>query len=377
MEESQVILDKINSDIKEGKSEDEIFQFISSSLSKDPERDEKLIGLLSNIGDSKIAHVLSKILLSTKEKRLKKAIRRCLYRLKSKGVFIDEIPLEGEPVFKPLPTEPSKAFINNYDFYWDRILILQIPSPKMTIVYLFGLMNDHEGLIDFGAISRSKREFLEFFEDIKKRSGTPFIEIDSHYGAFLLSEAYQLSVRRGNPNKDFSLFKPEIEKIKKDFDRPLVYSFLSLGEFESSDLVRKGGELLQKDIFKDWYIEESLIRPYVDEMFEAEESRLILNETQKIERAMGIYEKALFDLFSGERRLIYKRRLEETAYFLMKIGMEEEAKISLAIAMEIEKPLNRLQPNQFLLQLIIKSIRGFLEETYEEQAKNVSLIVKP
>lgn len=378
MEEIQMILEKVNSDIKEGRTEDEIFQSILPSLNKDIEKDEKLIDLLSNVTDPKIAHVLSKILSVTHEKRLKKAIRRSLYRLKSKGVLINEIPFEGEPIFKPLPIEPPKAFINNYDFYWDRTLILGIPSTSKPPIYLFSLLNDNDGLVNFGARIFLKKEFWEFLEDLKKESQTPLIEIDPHYAAFLLIEAYQLSVKKGGPPKSFYQFRPEIERIKKDFDKPLIYSYLNLGDFEYNDiLARKGGELLNKDIFKSWYIEEGLIRPYVDEVLRAKESKLILNEAQRNERLMSIYEKALFELFSGERRLIYKRRLEETAYFLMKIGMEQEAKISLAIAMDLEKPLNRFQSNQFLLQLVVRSIHGFLEEIYEERKRNVSLIVKP
>ncbi len=378
MEEIQMIFNKVNSYIKEGRSEDETLQFLQSSLSKDPERDESLIELLSNISDPKIAQVLFKMLLLTDDKRLKKAIRRSLYRLKSKGVLFEEVQLQQEPVFKPLPAEPPMAFINNYDFLWDRFLILKIPSHLKPTIYIFGLINDNEGLIKIGVNYFSKKEFLQFLEDIKKDSATPVIEIDPHYGAFLLMEAYKLSIKKGDYLKNFSQFKPEIERIKKDFDKPLIYSYLNLGEFEQNDiLLRKGRELLNKDIFKTWFIEEDLIRPYVNEVLNAEDSRLILNETQRRERFMGIYERALFELFSGERRFIYKKRLEETAYFLLKIGMEEEARVSLAVAMDIEKPLNRLQPNQFLLQLVIKSILSYLEETHEEKAKDVSLIIKP
>jgi hypothetical protein len=94
-------------------------------------------------------------------------------------------------------------------------------------------------------------------------------------------------------------------------------------------------------------------------------------------RFQGIYQKALTELFSGERRFLYQRRLEEMAYVLLKLGREEEAKISLSVALDLEKPLNLIQPNPFLYQLVVKSIYSLLAETYEKKSKEPSLIVKP
>ena len=65
------------------------------------------------------------------------------------------------------------------------------------------------------------------------------------------------------------------------------------------------------------------------------------------------------------------------AYVLFKLGKGEEAKISLSVAMDLEKPLNPIQPNLFLFQLVIQSIFGLLTEAKEKKAKEVSLIVKP
>jgi hypothetical protein len=65
------------------------------------------------------------------------------------------------------------------------------------------------------------------------------------------------------------------------------------------------------------------------------------------------------------------------AYVLFKLGKEEEAKICLAVALDLEKPLNPIQPDPFLFQLVIKSIFSLLTEAHERKSKEVSLIVKP
>ena len=51
--------------------------------------------------------------------------------------------------------------------------------------------------------------------------------------------------------------------------------------------------------------------------------------------------------------------------------------MSLAAAMDLEKPLNLFQPNPFLFQLVVKSIFTLLSKAYEKKKEELSLIVKP
>jgi hypothetical protein len=45
--------------------------------------------------------------------------------------------------------------------------------------------------------------------------------------------------------------------------------------------------------------------------------------------------------------------------------------------MDLEKPLNPIQPSPFLFQLVTKSLSSLLAEAKEKKSKEVSLIVKP
>jgi hypothetical protein len=142
-------------------------------------------------------------------------------------------------------------------------------------------------------------------------------------------------------------------------------------------LLRRAGDLLKADVFADWEIEKDQIQPYADAVWEAEESKLVLNPVQKEARFQEIYQKALSDLFSGERSVLYERRLEEMADFLFKLGRQEEARISLAVARDLKKPMNPFQPNPFLLQLVTTSIFKLLRDAYEKKVKEPSVLVKP
>ena len=380
MENVQALIENIKSDIQNDKSEEEVIQSLLPLFGKNPEFDEQVADRLSTIPDVKIAKVLQKMLQVCNEKRVRKNIKRSLYRLKSKGIAVEEIPpRKEESILRPLQAEPPKGFGGGFDFLGQRFLLLVVPHAGRGWTVMQGAISDTEGLIDFSGEEMTRKGFKEFFEGVQAKSPFPLVEMEASYVGFLFLQAYHHSLeKKGTLPQAYLRSKSEIEGIKKDYERPLIYSFLQADAIADDErMLRRGGDLLKANLFNSWKIAEDSIRPYADEVWEAEESKIVLNQTQKEARFQAIYQKALSELFSGERRLLYKRRLEEMAYLLYKLGREEEARISLAVAIDLEKPLNLIQPNPFLFQLVTQSIFSLLAEVYEKRAKEPSLIVKP
>jgi hypothetical protein len=380
MEDIQTIIEKVKTDIQDGKLDEEIFQSILHLFGKDPEIDRQVVELMAAIPQVKIANLLQRMLQVTKEKKVQKIIKRSLYRLKSKGIAVAEIlPEKKISILRPLQTESPKGFGGGFDFLGQRFLLLAIPHTGRGWTVMQGVISDTEGLIDFSGEEMARKGFKGFFEEIQGKSLFPLVEMESSYVGFLFFQAYQLSLEKKRTlPQDYLHLKNEIEGVKKVYERPLIYSFLQADEISGDDrILRRGGELFKADVINTWRIEEEEIRPYADEVWEAEASKIVLTQIQKEARFQGVYQKALSDLFTNEKRFLYQRRLEEMAYIFFKLGREEEARISLAVAIDLEKPLNPFQPDPFLFQLVIKSIFTLLKEAYEEKAKEPSLIVKP
>jgi hypothetical protein len=380
MEDIQALIEQVKTDISSGKSEEEIFQALLPLLGKDLQTAGRLAELMVNIPDRLTGRLLHRMFEATQDKRVRKIIKRSLYRLKGKGIAVEEI-LSGKErsILRPLQTDPKEGFASGIDFLGHRLLWLVIPHPGRGLMVMHGIVSDGEGIVDFSQEEMTRKEFRSFFEEVQEENQFPIVEIDPSYVAFLFAQAYRLNLRKkGDPPQNYLRAKNEIENIKKEYARPLIYSYLQADEIVGEDhLLRKGGDLLKVDIFSSWRVEEEQIRPYAAEVWEAEESKILLNPAQKEVRFQGIYQKALAELFSGERKFLYQRRLEEMAYVLIKLGREEEAKISLSVAIDLGKPPNPIQPNPFLFQLVIKSIFSLLSEAYEKKSKEVSLIVKP
>jgi hypothetical protein len=71
MENTQGLIEKIKVDIRDGKSDEEIFQFLESLLGKDPKFDEHLAESLATFSDAKAARVLQRMSKVSKEKKFR------------------------------------------------------------------------------------------------------------------------------------------------------------------------------------------------------------------------------------------------------------------------------------------------------------------
>ncbi|NWF93195.1 MAG: hypothetical protein HXY46_09775 [Syntrophaceae bacterium] len=379
MEDIQSLIDQIRTDILQGRSEDEILEALFPLFEKDRETGERLVELMTRISHPKIAKVLHRMLQVSPEKRVRKLIKRSLYRLKAKGIAVEEVsPEKRISVLRPLQTESPKGFGGGIDFLGQRLLLLAIPHAGRGLTVMQGVISDTEGLVDFSGGEMTRKELRAFLKEVQEESPFPLVEMEPSYAGFLFHKAYQLTLERKKAlPHGYLRFKSEIEGIKKDYERPLIYALLPSDELTEDDrMLQRGGELLLSREISSWRVEEE-IRPYAEEVWEAEESKIVLTQSQKEARFQGIYQKALSGIFTDERRLLYQRRLEEMAYIFFKLGKQEEARISLAVAIDLQKPLNPIQPNPFLLQLVVKSIFAFLKDAYERKAAEPSLIVRP
>lgn len=380
MAEIQSILEKIKTDLQEGKSEEEVLQFLVSSVEEASEMTWQVVEKLADISHPKIGLILQRLSEVSEDKKIRKAIRRSLYRLKSKGMAVEEVLKKREdPVFRPLQAEPPRGFGGPFDFLGQRFLMLVIPRVGRGLTVMQGIVSDTEGLMDFSGGEMPRKRFREFFGEIQQGSPFPLIEMEPSYVGLLFVQAYQLNLAKGKtPAQEYLRLKKEIENLKKEYEKAPIYSFVHENDIEGNDRVLdRGGDLLNTDLFGAWRLEEEEIRPYADEVWEAEESKLILSQAQKEARFQEIYQRALFDLFPEEKRSLYRRRMEEMAYYLFKSGREEEAKVSLAVALDLKKVPNQIRPNPFLFRLVVKSIFALLSEAYEKRKEEFSLIKKP
>ncbi len=380
MEDLEELEKRLGTLIEEGRSGEEIFQFLSPFLPGNPGIEERIAERLAHFPRETAAKALLLMMKKPGDKKIQKTIRRSLYRLKSKGILVEETDVErGPSILRPLQAEPPKGFGTGFDLRGERLLMLVVPHVGRGWEVMHGVVGDTRGLINFVDEEMSRREFRDFFDRFREKISFTLVEMEAAYVGYLFYRAYRLTLeKKGTPPQDYLRLKGEIERIRKEYDRPLIYSFVPSEETSADERwLSRGGELLKEDLFLAWGIEEDQARPYAEAIREAQGSKLFLSQDQNQARIQEIYLKALAEIFSDDVRNIFKHRLEETAYIFHQQGRDEEARISLAAAIDLEKPLNPISPNPFLFQLIVRSLLALVSKAYEKEKREPSLIVRP
>jgi len=377
----QTIIDRISLYQRQEEDPQRSFEFISQFLGKSAELDTAIAEGLARIPSRATAMILMEMKTSCRSKALLKAIKKSLYRLKQKGISIDDTKERerGVPVIRPIPSSQSKGFMSGIDYLGNRLIILMLPRIPRGLHTLEALVSDIEGLVNFHRHEMTRKTFHVFLGNLRERVKFPIVEIPPAYGRFLLEEAYALTEKmEKTPPQDFLMAKKEISDIGDEIHGPLIYQFLDQDEIKGNDrFLADSKNLLAKEDSINWMLEPKEVEPYVRAVSEAEESRILLNPKQKEEWLQGIYQRALGELFPTERRLLYKRRLEEMAYILFKLNRSDEARCCLAAALDLEKEISSFRPNPFLLQLVIISMYRVLAEKQEKAEEEPSLIIKP
>ena len=219
MEDIQTIVERIKTDIAGGKSEEEIHRSLLPLSEKDPRTAGRLAELMVTIPDPLTARLLRRMFEETRDKRVRKIIKRSLYRLKGKGIAVEEILSNQErSILRPLQTDPREGFASAIDFLGHRLLWLIIPHPGRGLTVMHGIVSDGDGIVDFSQEEMTRKGFRSFFEEVQGKNQFPTVEMEPSYVSFLFAQAYQTSLeKKRTPPQDYVRAKSEIESIKKDF----------------------------------------------------------------------------------------------------------------------------------------------------------------
>jgi len=292
-----------------------------------------------------------------------KAARRALRRLSLLGVYTDE------------PSVPKKAEVSligggrilsgslsEVDGKGSQYLSLLITSPLVGTQVIEMIASDIEGFREVVHAPITRREYDAHIAEVAE-SGQFLVHAPPEYVAFraVEYEAVHENTGKSLPSRYLD-FCNILRSSAGRYERPIIYDEIGAeaAEFDAS-LAARVEELYDLDIFKGWVIEESRLRPYVEEYIKAEESPLVIPEHLKEDRIRRVLDRAAEELFDEQWRARYKRRLEENAYVLLKIGKLEHARIALSCALQLgalDVPSSSIQFVRFIINFSIGVYAG-------------------
>lgn len=365
--------DEVKEALSKGDEPQKWARKIMEDVGGDPSALEALLDGLVRDPSPQVAGVLQRLLSLAQQKEVKKVIKRALFKLRQRGVQL-EFPSGGRPALRPIKPPEPKGYLGAMDGRGRRFVVVERQGARTAVVGYIALGSVEEGLLDFFRLETTRKGWRDLLQGQVVSPAFPLVEAPAGYCWTLIRELADGASAKGALPPDYDLALRELADLRWDGPIPLIYQFISKEEvLERPSLLKASEGLFEVSPFSLWFLDPDEVKPYAEELKRAEESPLALTDAQKAERREGIISKALEELFPEERRLSFKRRLEEMAYILWKRGDRDRAKAALAAALELERPLSSFAPHPFLRALLLRSMAGAMEG----EAKEPSLLITP
>ena len=304
----------------------------------------------------------------------RREVRRGLFKLRQRGIEAAPVLRAAKPSGAPAAfAEALRALMSPIDAAGARIVWIIKARPQGGSARLWGLTSESEGLVGATLINLSGRQLREERTELERRAGLALVDADWRLADFILCEAYRRTpeARRGQVG-NFLTIRAEIiaSPPPADFAHP-VYDELATEITAEPSL-----DLLKEPEIAGWRLPAEKTKPYVDEVNDIRQSRLVLNRFQQEDRINAIVDRAIVELLSGEGGTIARRRLEDTAYYLARTSRRQAAGWAAAAAARMRDQAD-LRQIPFFQNFVRTSLGAILAEQEEQERDEPRLIVTP
>jgi hypothetical protein len=363
----------------------ETFQDLITPRPQDPDWDLHLLRELEKIPHAAVPPLLAALFGQNADKERRKALKRALHVLQTRGVPVpaDLLPREepGSPAPGELPAllaQISPVFGNG-----ERYVILDGPREVLGGNLLLARLSDQHGFKECHPLSLTRKQREEVWKEFRSQGLTEWATAPPGYALRLLEEALALTPD-GEPSREAYL--PLRETLWRQLGRPeetpsLKELLPDLTPGERCGSPEQSRSLATSELCRTWLPSFAEVTPWVEKLKETQDSPLVLTEQQQRMRQEGVLDEATAALFPPETRARWGRRLLEMAYFLDLSNRSEQARAAQATGEELlsgEKS-SLAGENPFLQELVRYALMlawEFLKQQ-ESQSQPSPLLAPP
>ncbi len=287
---------------------------------------------------------------------LAKEAKRELQKLKQRGVQVQEVPLQGEPILKPLPEgEAPVSYASSIDAYGERA-VWWTRAARQGVELVQVVLSDVKGILAVDALALSRRSWREFVKRLPRQDVVSSAEIPREHARQLIADAEAAGARNGfSPPPAYA---DALRILGPAPAAPPPTPGLAVELTDELAHQMAGGALFEDPLFMTWIPEEDDLRRFALRVDEIATSQLYIDARQRQQGFERAADDAAAAYFTPQRRALYSRRLVEMAHILASEKRADAARTALAVSRALEK--DALNP--FCRALFTHALKGRLEE---------------
>ena len=366
--------------LNEGESEsiEKLFHVFENIFEKSQKFSSDLVNLVVSLGSNHAAIFLANLNERSLDKKFKSLLRKGIFRLEKKGVYVKNKKSKKESLTSNIfqENEISKAICSSTDGTGRKILwIIRSKKPKGRYLAEFNLRTE-SGIEDLSLVETTSKEIRNFLSKIEEQDFLTTVEVPISYAYWLLERAQLENEKLGiTPPSGFTRAKLLLntlveKKISLDMDIHPVTEVMNCSSEDDNRI--DASILLSNKVFSGWYIDDQLIRPYVQSYIDSLKTDKKINEQKNNELLEQTIKTATSELYKNKN---YIRRLtcqlEENAYLFYLLEMKDFSSECFMLAKEVSS--DELPPS-FFAEIVRSTLLAWSKSLSEqkENAKKVS-----
>lgn len=339
-----------------------------------------LVALLGSTGDAAAAARLAELAGRTRDKNVKRELKRALYKLEQRGLWrAPEAPPppSTQELLGPTEDEPE-AWLTAIDPSGSRLLWMARRTGS-DMASMSAMVNETLGVQEFYAGGTTRKALRQAQRELATRNGVPLVDAPWQHVDALLQHAVAIGA---TPQRaaDIARARREIVPHPAASPAPPVDALVDRAAAAAdpaalADSVRALGE---REV-GGWLLPRSWVEPALGALDDAQDSVLVVSPQQQEERARSAVQRASEEVFApAERRELFAARFDETAYLLARRGQLDVAR-ALVAAAEATRGGRPVGEIPVLAQITAASlaIAAQLRARQAREEKSSSLIVTP
>ncbi len=317
--------------------------------------------------------LLPKIASEIKEKKFKKLIKRRIHQLKSEGVVIKDEKKKSGFKFRKLIEPHPDSMISETNRLGEREIFFSALTPGMGVRLLYVLTNFFEGVTSFRVFDTSRSGFKEIINKLKTDNDLEIYKAPMPIGHFFIKEAIKINEQSEKPFPTgfISAFTsmPEPEKM---LDVHPVWDLISKDHVEKSfSVFMKSDALHHEPDFRNWTLPIDTLRKIESKFSDIFQDKILLSGEEKEDQIDRMVVNIINEYFDKDNREIWRKRIENGAYFLALNGKTEMAVMALATAKALSRQERLAGGIPFCKELLSKLINipdGAQDQTAKKPA---------
>lgn len=352
-----------------------------AEFGKGKEIDLAVIFSLGKVFDAAALDALVELDRRISDKETKKEIKRALFKLSQKGFAAPEQRQEESKPAAPLfgADREVEAYMSAVDGGGGRLIWIAKPQPSHGLQVIQAMLHDRDGLLRFGGMHMKRKELRKMADEIKQQHGVTMIAVPWEFADRIVYEGYERAKERGQSGlENFHEVRSIIAMGKPSEAAHPIYGKMDAEQARDGAWREQSRRLLDEPELRYWVLTDDWVQTLLPQLQEAQTSRLVLNPLQKEERFNAIVRDAVKTLCSGENGRAFQRRMEDMALYFLETQRADQAKLSLAVGLQVGEGDPGPLDVSFLTGLVQKSFAFFMsQEKAKKEEEQESLIIKP